>query len=148
LSEIQKDAKRLGYNNIKNEDIRNVIKSLLELDLLKMGEKPLDRLNINKVIYNLHNFEKGLCSITDSSITITNICPYNCKYCFRKKFNEKKESILEKEIIIEAIKDISLLGGISLNFTGGEVSLFPEAIAEYARIARNYGFKKISVSTS
>ena len=52
-----------------------------------------------------------------AQIGLTNACPQNCAYCYNKNRTGKS---MDKETIIQTIKDLKRLGVFWLGFTGGE----------------------------
>jgi MoaA/NifB/PqqE/SkfB family radical SAM enzyme len=52
-----------------------------------------------------------------AQIGLTNACPQNCAYCYNKNHTGK---IMDKETIIQTIRDLKKLGVFWLGFTGGE----------------------------
>lgn len=147
LEEALLILKTQGYE-IKEKDIQDTINSLDDLDLTnKELQKPTSRrFDTEVVIRNLKTQDEGPVLIQDVAITLSNACPMNCAYCFRRNFNYVDK--LNLDIAKRVNSELRKLGCVTINISGGEPSVFFDLTKDVAQDAKDKGFDNISVSTT
>ena len=140
---FEKIVKENGIDDDYKELLENLIK--IRFIEIKNGDSsiPFDR---KIAIKNIDNIEKGPLTLQELSITLSDACPLNCTYCFRKMDNIRGR--LNRETVKKIILDFRKLAGITLNISGGEPSVFADEVSFCAKFARENGVKYISVNSS
>lgn len=143
----KKLLKKCGYDF--NPFIVDEVERFVNKENLVVGEKQKPkshRFENKRALINLREIESGPVIVQDVAVTLSDTCPLNCSYCFRKDFP------YETKLTLAAIKnlntDLRQLGCLTINISGGEPSVFPEFTAKVAKDAKEKNFENISVNTS
>jgi radical SAM protein with 4Fe4S-binding SPASM domain len=139
--------KKLKEHGIHSEisELEKILFITKEANLIDKKDFLLERMNYEKVISNLDKFKKGPYGISNIVISVTDECPYSCCYCLRQPI--KVGNPIQREYVIDAIKDASELGCRLITFSGGEPELKIEDVMEYVKTSKEQGIKSISLAT-
>lgn len=117
------------------------------IGFLRDGEGPARRpYDLKQAVANVDAVSAGPLTLQELSITLSDACPLDCAYCFRKAGGA--HGALTRREVAAAILDLRRLAGISLALSGGEPAAFADEVAYAAGFAREAGVRHISVNTS
>ena len=144
-----------SFTELSKLEIENIIRKLISIGLLIQCpiKKELHKhVSFNKSLLkqiDLPVKKRTILSIADIELSITDLCPFKCTYCSKKKNITNKEYISIDEWK-KVIKDAYTIGANGIKLTGGE-PLHPEAIdktLELAKFAKIQGYNRIVLLTS
>ncbi len=81
-----------------------------------------------KLAVNYARARRGERVLRGVEFAITFRCNLHCRHCLRTKLIDEAATELSRAEILDAVRQIARLGGVFVNFTGGEASLRPDIL--------------------